>query len=1129
MSSGVLPEQAARPADFREALGHALRAALHADDVGEAAAALGPTHVRRLQQQQQIHLALIERLRDPPRPTATLQEAWAANAKRHAWAPAAPLDAHYYDSLRKHVDAHDLLEMYTSGFFGPKMSRLYRVRDRLDSLGVAMLRAPLEVHGVQRRLATSAPFSYAAEPMASTLEAKLEALLVRCSQTHLDLTPQWWLALQTLLSLAQGTASPRPIHVAARHLLGAPPDARGLGSGAAEGTGAAAGADAAPGMGYRLARLYHVLLDKGLGGGGGGVAAGDERRLSGSGEAAAGSATTCARTSRSHAPMVCASGGAASASVSRHVCRMPRLRSSRKGARVVGRSGHPAATNRAHNGSLARRRRRRLVAALAGAAAPLETLLLRAPPARRRRCARPPTCGCWARGFTVWSTHPMRASCIRLSTRATRGSKGGCALHCRAVRAGLAPHTVGALVRLLKHLLPAGASGTLPAAGPALQAAAAALRYLTLHLLALRSAGLDLEGVDIGALEWLDAGSLDGDIGDVCAPLLELRDPLLALAAGGGGGDGGGPAFGGDSELGGAMRLEAAAAILCGERLFFSSPLERAAAVVGLLAAVAEPAPPPALLALSDGLLPLLALAPAVSSLLVADFLANESSAASSTGVFPLSSATVLLRILHAPTAERLAAAMTVGGGPAGGREFGLSRDVRRALMSAAKAHAESLLGGRELPHGGGGRLPARRRIARTRAARRHRRRRRRAGGALRVLAIELVDPRASSSTPRRPTAASRLRGTVVGATMPHLLDGLGLLSSFPLGGRASSYPTCTSSHSPSARPPLAPPSTCPRRRRRPPAPPPPPPPPTDELRVLESAHPLDARAETLTVAIEGASHLSVSFDALCETHADDLVTVQLPAPLLSGWSLAKEVAPRGPPPRRSSSARRAAPSSLGWRWLTHCTERRIGSESPPFAIGGAHPVALARRPASPSPPHRRHRECRRSAEGGGRIPSLGGAKGGGRQPGAAVRHRAEPHWPKRPPARQHVRSPLRPIGCRRRLAALLLKAAADDAIAVKPPPSPPPSPLGRRRRPPRRYRGRGRRRGGGGGAECGDGNVVGSMDHWAKGDFSERAGFSRDIHAERACTGLHHRPARGRLVRRKLTGPRARQSGLPI
>ena len=44
-----------------------------------------------------------------------------------------------------------------------------------------------------------------------------------------------------LLSLAQGTASPRPILVAARHLLGAPPDARGMGSGAAEGTGAAAG------------------------------------------------------------------------------------------------------------------------------------------------------------------------------------------------------------------------------------------------------------------------------------------------------------------------------------------------------------------------------------------------------------------------------------------------------------------------------------------------------------------------------------------------------------------------------------------------------------------------------------------------------------------------------------------------------------------------------------------------------------------------------------------------------------------------------------------------------------------------------------------------------------------------
>ena len=560
VSSGVLPEQAARPADFREALGHALRAALHADDVGEAAAALGPTHVRRLQQQQQIHLALIERLRDPPRPTATLQEAWAANAKRHAWAPAAPLDAHYYDSLRKHVDAHDLLEMYTSGFFGPKMSRLYRVRDRLDSLGVAMLRAPLEVHGVQRRLATSAPFSYAAEPMASTLEAKLEALLVRCSQTHLDLTPQWWLALQTLLSLAQGTASPRPILVAARHLLGAPPDARGMGSGAAEGTGAAAGADAAPGMGYRLARLYHVLLDKGLGGGGGGVAAGDERRLSGSGEAAAGSDDDL----RAHLA----------------VARADSLREWRRGLGL----GEPPRLPEAETAELSQGRPRRrsergipppptelttalspagagaaLVAALAGAAAPLETLLLRAPPGT------PPALRTAADVRLLGTRLHRMVDAPDDSELHSPQYEGDAGLRKEAARCiavpfalELAPHTVGALVRLLKHLLPAGASGTLPAAGPALQAAAAALRYLTLHLLALRSAGLDL----MAALSHSSAPMCRRhiDIGDVCAPLLELRDPLLALAAGGGGGDGGGPAFGGDSELGGAMRLEAAAA-----------------------------------------------------------------------------------------------------------------------------------------------------------------------------------------------------------------------------------------------------------------------------------------------------------------------------------------------------------------------------------------------------------------------------------------------------------------------------------------------------------------------------------------------------------------------------------------
>jgi len=56
------------------------------------------------------------------------------------------------------------------------------------------------------------------------------------------------------------------------------------------------------------------------------------------------------------------------------------------------------------------------------------------------------------------------------------------------------------------------------------------------------------------------------------------------------------------------------------------------------------------------------------------------------------------------------------------------------------------------------------------------------AGGALRVLAIELVDLACELiDAAAADGSVARLRGTVVGATMPHLLDGLGLLSSFPL------------------------------------------------------------------------------------------------------------------------------------------------------------------------------------------------------------------------------------------------------------------------------------------------------------------------------------------------------------
>ena len=134
------------------------------------------------------------------------------------------------------------------------------------------------------------------------------------------------------------------------------------------------------------------------------------------------------------------------------------------------------------------------------------------------------------------------------------------------------------------------------------------------------------------------------------------------------------------------------------------------------------------------------------------------------------------------------------------------------------------------------------------------------------MLAIELVDlARELIEAAAADDGVARLRGTVVGA-MPHLLDGLGLLSSFPLEWSRQLLPhlhklslVCSPTFGSAVNmPPKAPSTTGAAAAASPP--------PTEELRVL-SRRPLaaDARAETLTVAIEGASHLSVSFDALCE------------------------------------------------------------------------------------------------------------------------------------------------------------------------------------------------------------------------------------------------------------------------
>ena len=190
--SGVLPDMAVGPADLRHALHKAVRHALQraeAEAAEDSSSLTGVHHERRLLLQQQVHLSLLERMQgthDTRSANSDLAHATSLCYAVFNVGRAAEPEPHLLSSLQKHAEvgssAERLLETYTSGIFGPRMSHLLRVLDRLDTLGPACLRAaPSPASG---RLPM--------ESLVNSLEARLHALLER------EATPReaWWLALQ---------------------------------------------------------------------------------------------------------------------------------------------------------------------------------------------------------------------------------------------------------------------------------------------------------------------------------------------------------------------------------------------------------------------------------------------------------------------------------------------------------------------------------------------------------------------------------------------------------------------------------------------------------------------------------------------------------------------------------------------------------------------------------------------------------------------------------------------------------------------------------------------------------------------------------------------------------------------
>ena len=152
LASGVLPEQAVSPADFRAALHCALNHSLSRlmQEGSGSTPSAGGLRERRLQLQQHIMHALLVRYLDAARTLSATEretsEADARSAKYDAFlrthlrvAPAEP-SKDVLSSLMKHAHHSDPLAQYITGLLGPKRKHIWRVHSRLDQLAPASLR-----------------------------------------------------------------------------------------------------------------------------------------------------------------------------------------------------------------------------------------------------------------------------------------------------------------------------------------------------------------------------------------------------------------------------------------------------------------------------------------------------------------------------------------------------------------------------------------------------------------------------------------------------------------------------------------------------------------------------------------------------------------------------------------------------------------------------------------------------------------------------------------------------------------------------------------------------------------------------------------------------------------------------
>ena len=265
LASGVLPEQAVSAADFRAAMHRALRQTL-SELSADRPAVTGGLRERRLQLQQHIGRALLERyLGAGQPPSERVENVQAHFARKHSYPLGLQnLDQHVMSSLMKHAFTGDLLSLYTSGFLGPKRRHIWRVHNRLDALQPAALRnyTGSFSNGKPRAL------SGAPEPLTSSLENAITGLLLQTSGQPTSATSGptqpnpdgWWLCVQSLIALTEVTGSVGPLLHAVNALLGpnvpSPPPPP---SSPNTPDGAASGRASAPGMGYRLGKLYRAF------------------------------------------------------------------------------------------------------------------------------------------------------------------------------------------------------------------------------------------------------------------------------------------------------------------------------------------------------------------------------------------------------------------------------------------------------------------------------------------------------------------------------------------------------------------------------------------------------------------------------------------------------------------------------------------------------------------------------------------------------------------------------------------------------------------------------------------------------------------------------------------------------